>query len=305
MQHILSATQFNKKDIEQILSQATKMEAQCKSGKIKKVLQDKIVACLFFEASTRTRLSFETAALKLGAGVITAENAMENTSTHKGESIEDTTRIVCNYADILVMRHPKEGMPQRAAVVAHKPIINAGDGGNQHPTQGLLDVYTILKEKKRLENLNIAIVGDLLYGRTIHSTLTLLSNFPNNKFYFVSPKALALPQEFKKILSDKKNKIIETETFKDIFKVADMVYMTRVQEERFTNKKEYEKYKSAYILNNQILTQLKSDVTVMHALPRITEISTEIDKDPRAAYFRQAQNGLYIRMALLKMVLDK
>lgn len=303
MKHILSANQFTKKELETILARAEVMEKECKRGKVEKLLQDKIVACIFFEPSTRTRLSFETAALKLGAQVISAENAMENTSTFKGETIEDTTKILCSYADIVIMRHPVSGIPTRAAKVATKPIINAGDGANQHPTQGLLDVYTIKKEKKKLNNLHVAFGGDLLNSRTVRGLLSLLALYKGNTFYFVSPKELSLTKEYLKELKDKGVSFKEVKSLEEVLPKVDVLYMTRVQKERFENINDYKKVKDLFILKTKHLKKLKKDAIIMHPLPKINEIEKEIDKDFRAAYFREAQNGLYIRMALLCYVL--
>ncbi|MFA6520166.1 MAG: aspartate carbamoyltransferase [Candidatus Paceibacterota bacterium] len=304
MQHIISANQFKKNDLENILSLAGVLEQDSKEGKIKKILEDKIVACVFFEPSTRTRLSFETAALKLGAKVISAENAMENSSAHKGESIEDTTRILCSYADVVVIRHPAGGTLEKAVKVATKPLINAGDGTNQHPSQGLLDVYTIKKEKGRLKNLNIGFGGDLLNSRTLKSLVPLLQLYEGNKFYFISPKELELPREFMNALEENKVQFEELRSIEEALPHLDVLYMTRVQKERFADVREYEKVKDLFIFKKEHLKILKPDAIIMHPLPKINEIEIEVDADPRAAYFRQAENGLYVRMALLSYVLE-
>ncbi len=303
MPHIIKAEQFTKNDLENILSLAGVMETNCKDGKIKKVLEDKVVACIFYEPSTRTRLSFETAALKLGAKVISAENAMENSSAHKGETIEDTTKILCSYADAIVIRHPIAGTLEKAAKVSTKPLINAGDGTNQHPSQGLLDVYTIKKEKKRLMNLNIGFGGDLLNSRTLKSLVPFLRMYESNKFYFISPKELELPREYIKELQKNKVQFEELRSLEEALPHLDVLYMTRVQRERFKDISEYEKVKDLFILKKEHLKILKPDAIIMHPLPKINEIEIEVDADPRAAYFRQAENGLYIRMALLQYVL--
>jgi len=299
MKHILSAKQFKKDDLEKILARAAKMEMQCQKNKVSKFLKDKIVACMFFEPSTRTRLSFETSALKLGAGVISAENAMENSSTYKGESIEDTTKILCSYADIVVIRHPVSGTLEKAAKVATKPLINAGDGANEHPTQGLLDLYTIKKELGRLTDLHIGFGGDLLNSRTLRSLMPFLRFYRGNKFYFISPKKLELPREFIKEL--KNNGVIfeELGSLEEKLPVLDVLYMIRVQKERFAKAKDYEKIKNLFILKKEHLKKMKPKAIIMHPLPKINEIEPEIDQDPRAVYFRQAQNGLYVRMAVL------
>jgi aspartate carbamoyltransferase catalytic subunit len=275
------------------------MESEYKDDKIKQLLKDKIVACIFFEPSTRTRLSFETAALKLGAKVISAENAMENCSTHKGESIEDTTKILCTYADVVVIRHPKAGTMEAAAKVATKPLINAGDGANQHPTQGFLDLYTIKKEHGRLTNLNIGFGGDLLNSRTLKSLVPLLRFYEGNKFYFISPKELELPREFTRELKDGGVQFEELRSLEEKLPELDVLYMTRVQKERFADASEYEKVKDLFIFKQEHLKKMKKDAIIMHPLPKINEIEKEVDADSRAAYFRQAENGLYVRMALL------
>ncbi|MFZ2150035.1 MAG: aspartate carbamoyltransferase [Minisyncoccia bacterium] len=303
MKNIISSDQLTKNDLENILSTASLMEESCKEDKVKKVLEDKIVACIFYEPSTRTRLSFETAALKLGAKVISAENAMENSSAHKGESIEDTTKILCSYADVIVIRHPEAGIMNRAVKVTTKSLINAGDGTNQHPSQGLLDMYTIKKEHGRLKNLKIGFGGDLLNSRTLRSLLPLLRLYEGNKFYFISPKELELSREFIKELKESGAEFEEFRSLEEALPHLDVLYMTRVQKERFRDVGEYEKVKDLFILKTEHLKILKPDAIIMHALPKINEIEEGVDQDPRAAYFRQAENGLYARMALLIYVL--
>ncbi len=303
MPNIISASQFNKSEIEKILSRAKAVEESVQNGNVNQLLKNKIIACVFFEPSTRTRLSFETAALKLGAQVISAENAMENSSAHKGETIEDTTKILCSYADVVVIRHPAVGTLEKAAKVATKPLINAGDGNNQHPTQGLLDLYTIKKEHGRLDNLNIGFGGDLLNSRTLKSLVPLLRLYEGNKFYFISPKELQLPREFVKDLKDQGVLLEELRSLEEKLPELDVLYMTRVQKERFTNPIDYEKVKDLFVLKKEHLRNMKKNAIIMHPLPKINEIELEVDSDPRAAYFRQAQNGLYIRMVLLLYVL--
>ncbi len=299
MRHILDTRQFNKKDVEKILSDASRMEELCKSGKKGKQLENKIVASIFFEPSTRTRLSFETAAIKLGASVISVENASSNSSAYKGETIEDTTKMLDCYADLIVMRHPKMGAAEAASKVSTKPIINAGDGANQHPTQGFLDLYTIKKEHKRLNNISIAFVGDVLNSRTLRSLVPLLMLYPDNTLYFVSPKELVLPEEYRKYLHDKKAYFVEMDNLEKIIPKIDVLYMTRVQKERFTNIEDYLKVKDSFLLKTEHLKKIKKDAIIMHPLPRVNEVDPVIDLDSRAAYFRQAQNGLYVRMAIL------
>lgn len=303
MSNIISTNQFKKTEVEKILARSAVMEQEYHDGKIQPRLENKIIACIFFEPSTRTRLSFESAALKLGAKVISAENAGQTSSAYKGETIEDTTRMLCGYADIVVMRHPQTGTAEAAARVANKPIINAGDGANQHPTQGFLDLYTIKKEQGRLDNLTIAFVGDILNSRTLRSLVPLLMLYPNNKFYFISPKELVLAQDYRKYLTDHKVNFKEINNLEEVLPKADILYMTRVQKERFADVADYEKVKDAFILKMKQVKKLKKRASIMHPLPRINEIDSAIDQDPRAAYFRQAQNGLYVRMALLLHVL--
>jgi aspartate carbamoyltransferase catalytic subunit len=299
MPHILNTNQFSKNEVEKILKNAEKMEKECKAGKIKKILENKIVACIFFEPSTRTRLSFETAALKLGAGVISVENAGNSSSAFKGESIEDTTRMLCCYADAIVIRHPNSGTAEAASKVSTKSIINAGDGANQHPSQALLDLYTIKREHGKLDHLSVAFVGDLLNSRPLHSLMPLLMMYPGNKFYFVSPKQLELPKEYINELKKKKVYFEEVRELEKILPKVDVLYMTRVQKERFAKVSDYEKVKNVYILKKEHLKKMKKKAIIMHALPRVNEIESGVDVDLRAAYFRQAQNGLYTRMALL------
>ena len=297
--NIISANQFKKIEIEKILARASTMEEDCKKKKVKQILKDKIIACIFFEPSTRTRLSFEVAALKLGAKIVSAENATENSSTHKGETIEDTTKILCSYVDLVVIRHPKAFTLDKAAKVATVPLINAGDGTNQHPTQGFLDLYTIKKEHGRLTNLNIGFGGDLLNSRTLKSLVPFLRQYNRNKFYFISPKELELPREYIKELKDDGVVFEELRSLEEKLSLLDVLYMTRVQKERFSNAKVYNKVKDLFILKKEYLKNMKKDAIIMHPLPKVNEIDLEIDADSRAVYFRQAQNGLYVRMALL------
>ena len=303
MNHIINANQFKKNEVEKILVRSAEMEWQCKVEKTEKLLKDKIVACIFFEPSTRTRLSFETAALKLGAQVISMENAGVSSSAFKGETIEDTTRMLSSYADVVVVRHPEKGSLEKAAKVSTKPIINAGDGANQHPTQGFLDLYTIKKEHGRLTNLNIGFGGDLLNSRTLKSLVPLLRLYEGNKFYFLSPKELELPRDFIKELKDTGVAFEELRSLEEKLGELDVLYMTRVQKERFANVEDYNKVKDLFIFKKEYLKKLKPGAIIMHPLPKINEIELEVDLDSRAAYFRQAQNGLYVRMALLCHVL--
>ena len=306
MKHIISGKQFaNRNFLEKILKRASVFETADKNNKVPKLLKDKIVACVFFEPSTRTRLSFETAALKLGAQVISVESALASSSAYKGETLEDTTKIINGYADVFVLRHPESGAAERASKVSEIPVINAGDGAKEHPTQALLDLYTIKKEHKKLENLTLVFVGDLLYSRTIHSLLPLLAEYKNNKFIFVSPLQLALPKEYTELLDQKGIKFSHSRDLDSALEVADVVYMTRVQKERFKNIADYNKVKGLFLLKSTHLKVLKKNAIIMHPLPRINEIEHAIDLDSRAAYFRQAKNGLYVRMAVLLESLGK
>ncbi len=304
MKNLLSTNELKKKEAEEILFLASIMEKECGSGQVRELLKDKIIASIFFEPSTRTRLSFETAALKLGGKVISVENALDNSSAYKGETIEDTTRMLDCYADAIVLRHPTSGAAIRAANVSEKPVINAGDGANQHPSQGLLDLYTIKKELGKLENLSVAFVGDLLYSRPLHSLVPLLMNYPGNKFYFISPKELRLAEDFKKTLREKEADFEESQNLEEILPKVDVLYITRVQKERFDNVTDYEKIKDSFLLAVKHLEKLKKEAVIMHALPRVNEIEKAIDADRRAAYFRQAGNGLYVRMAILLWCLE-
>jgi aspartate carbamoyltransferase catalytic subunit len=266
-----------------------------------KLLENHVVASLFFEASTRTRLSFETAIQRLGGKVIGFSEA-SNSSVSKGESLKDTIITVSKYADLIVMRHPIEGSARYASEVSEKPIVNAGDGSNQHPTQCLLDLYSIRKTQGTLENLNLFLVGDLKHGRTVHSLLMAMAEF-NPVFNFVSPINLRMPQEYKDFLDDKGIKYYEHDELNDNIKHADIVYVTRVQKERFSDPMEYEKVKNAYILKNKMLEGTKDNLKILHPLPRVNEIDTDVDTNPKAYYFEQAENGVYTRMALMCYIL--
>ncbi|MCX8014561.1 MAG: aspartate carbamoyltransferase, partial [candidate division WOR-3 bacterium] len=255
---------------------------------------------------TRTRLSFEAAMAKLGGEIISTENAKEFSSAAKGESLEDTIRIVGNYADIIVLRHYESGAAERAAKISSVPIINAGDGPGQHPTQALLDIYTIKKEIGRLDGIAIAMVGDLAYSRTVRSLAYLLTKYRDVKMYFVAPDVVQMRDDIKEYLKQHKVFFAEETNLEKVTSKVDVIYQTRIQKERFGERLEdYEKAKDKYIIDKNILKHMKRNAIIMHPLPRVNEIKTEVDQDPRAAYFRQAQNGLYIRMALIKMILTK
>lgn len=264
----------------------------------RKILDGKIVATLFFEPSTRTRLSFETAANRLGARVIGFTDP-KVTSSSKGETLKDTIKMVSNYADVIVMRHYLEGAAQYASEITNVPIINAGDGANQHPSQTMLDLYSIYKTQGTLENLNIYLVGDLRYGRTVHSLIMAMRHF-NPTFHFIAPKLLAIPPEYKLYCDKYQIRYKEHEDFnEDIIANADILYMTRVQRERFTDIMEYEQVKDVYILRNNMLGKTKENMKILHPLPRVNEISTDVDENPHAYYFEQAHNGLFARQAII------
>ena len=268
----------------------------------REILKGKVVATLFFEPSTRTRLSFETAANRLGARVIGFSDA-KVTSATKGETLKDTILMVSNYADAIVMRHYIEGAAQYASEVAPIPIINAGDGAHQHPSQCMLDLYSIYKTQGTLENLNICLVGDLKYGRTVHSLIMAMRHF-NPTFHFIAPKELAMPNEYKIYCKEHNIKYVEHTAFNEkIINKADILYMTRVQKERFSDLMEYEKVKNVYILKNDMLNNARDNMKILHPLPRVNEIEYEVDTNPHAYYIQQAQNGLYAREAIICDVL--
>ena len=264
----------------------------------------KKLATLFFEPSTRTRLSFEAAMMELGGGVLGFSDA-SSSSTSKGESVSDTIRVVGCYSDIIAMRHPKEGAPLVASMKSSVPIINAGDGGHNHPTQTLTDLLTISCEKNRLNNLVIGLCGDLKFGRTVHSLITAMARYKNVKFILISPEELKVPEYIKEEILEKNNiEYVETNDIEKHMQELDILYMTRVQKERFFNEEDYVRLKDYYILNKNKLEIAKKDLAILHPLPRVNEISTEVDDDPRACYFKQAEYGKYIRMALILKLLE-
>lgn len=298
--HLTSAAQITKADADVLLDTAADMEKILKKGG-SDLLKGRILASLFYEPSTRTRLSFESAMNRLGGQVITADG-LQFSSMYKGETIEDTIMMAAGYSDIITMRHPEVGSADKAAAVSSVPFINAGDGPGQHPTQALLDLYTVQKECKKLDGVHIAMVGDLKFGRTVHSLTQLLTLYKNVTFTFVSPDQLKMPEKVTKILKEHKISYTESESLDDAL-VADVIYMTRVQKERFENAEEYECLKLAFVLTADTLKRRKT--VVMHPLPRVGEISTDVDALPNAAYFRQAANGVPMRMALLAQMLGK
>lgn len=296
---LISITDFTKDEYLKIMDMAKFYEANPNQ----RILKGKVIATLFFEPSTRTRLSFETAVNRLGGRVIGFSDS-SSSSVSKGETLHDTIRMVSNYADMIIMRHPLEGSARYAAEIAKVPVINAGDGANQHPTQTLLDMYSIQKTQGRLDNINLFMVGDLKYGRTVHSLVMAMSQFDNPIFNFVAPPELAMPNEYKTFLSDKGIRYFEHLEFNDIINQADIIYMTRVQKERFIEPLEYEKVKNVYILRNEMLANTKENVRILHPLPRINEIDTDVDSNGKAYYFEQARNGVYIRMAIISHLLN-
>lgn len=294
---LISIHDFSKEEILHILSVAAGME----KNKSQKILDGKVVACLFFEPSTRTRLSFETAANRLGARVIGFSD-IKNTSITKGETLKDTIKMVSNYVDLIVMRHPLEGAARYASEVCDIPVVNAGDGANQHPSQTLLDLYTILETQGRLDNVTINMVGDLKYGRTVHSLLQAMSHF-NPEFIFTAPPELRLPEEYRTFLSGKGIPFTETASLQEYLNGCDILYMTRVQQERFSDPMEYEKVKNVYRLEASMLTEVRDNMKILHPLPRVDEIAVDVDDTKYAYFYKQAENGMYVRMAIISYLL--
>lgn len=295
MHHIIDSQEFDRKSIGEIFSLADTLEHTRDLS-----LTGKIMASLFYEPSTRTRFSFESAMLRLGGSVITTENAKEFSSVSKGETLEDSIRIVNTYVDVIVLRHDEEGASKRASLVSEVPIINAGDGTGQHPTQALLDLYTIQRELGKIDGIHIAFVGDLKHGRTIRSLSYLLGNFTDIVIDFVSPEGLRVGDDIKLYLTEHGVAFHETEDLDAIKEKVDVLYQTRIQKERFTSTEEYQKFKGCYQINREFADSMKTQSIIMHPLPRVDEILPEVDASPHAVYFRQAHYGLLIRMALLK-----
>ena len=291
---LISLEGLDRNDILGLLRQAATFEAKPD----RKILDGKVVATLFFEPSTRTRLSFETAVNRLGGRVIGFSDAA-TTSSSKGETLKDTIMMVSNYADLIIMRHYLEGAAKYASEISPVPIINAGDGANQHPSQTMLDLYSMLKTQGRLDGLEIFLVGDLKYGRTVHSMLTAMRFF-NPTFHFISPEELRMPAEYKEFCRENGIRFTEHSEFNEnIISEADIIYMTRVQRERFTDLMEYERVKDSFILRNDMLAGTKPNLRILHPLPRVNEISQDVDSNPKAYYFQQAKNGLFVREALI------
>ncbi|MDE5995794.1 MAG: aspartate carbamoyltransferase [Eubacterium sp.] len=297
MRHLLDTTDLSVKEIDDLIALA--MDIIENKDKYSDVCHGKKLATLFFEPSTRTRLSFEAAMMELGGNVLGFSEAASS-SAAKGETVGDTIKIVSCYADIIAMRHPLEGAPRVATYKTDVPVINAGDGGHSHPTQTLTDLLTIFREKGRFDNLTIGLCGDLKFGRTVHSLIKAMCRYSNIKFVLISPKELSVPDYIKTdYLEEKGMEYIETEDMEAAMPSLDILYMTRIQRERFFSEDEYLKHKDAFILDVDKLDNAKADLTIMHPLPRVNEITTAVDEDPRAKYFEQALNGKYIRMALI------
>lgn len=301
MRHCLDTTDFTVEEIDELIKLATDIIAN--RQKYAHVCDGKKLATLFFEPSTRTRLSFEAAMMELGGNVIGFSEA-NSSSASKGETVGDTVKVVSCYADIIAMRHPLEGAPRVASFKSDVPIINAGDGGHSHPTQTLTDLLTIYREKGRLSDLTIGLCGDLKFGRTVHSLIKAMCRYKNIRFVLISPKELAVPDYIKTdVLEASGMEYCEVEKMEDVMPQLDILYMTRIQRERFFSEDEYLRHKDAFILDPAKLENAKSDLTIMHPLPRVNEITTEVDGDPRAKYFEQALNGKFIRMALIMTLL--
>ncbi|MCF8309205.1 MAG: aspartate carbamoyltransferase [Bacteroidales bacterium] len=295
--NLISISDYSKEEYLKILDLAEEFEKYPRQD----TLKDYVIASLFFEPSTRTRLSFESAISQLSGQIVGFTDA-SSSSTQKGESLKDTIRTVCNYSDMIVMRHPLDGSSRYAGEIATVPLINAGDGSNQHPTQCMLDLYSIRKTQQSLDNLKIALVGDLKYGRTVHSLVEAMSNF-NTEFHLVSPVELKLPSTVKRFIKNANLNYYQYTELEDVMDVADIVYMTRIQRERFSEPLEYEKVKNSYILTKDLLQGSKDNMRVLHPLPRVNEITEDVDDHPKAYYFQQALNGIYVRQALLTAIL--
>jgi len=302
VRNLIDISDLSIKEIDDLIKVAKDIKKN--PNKYNEKCKNKIIGTLFFEPSTRTRLSFESAMIRLG-GQVLGFSESASSSVSKGESLSDTIRVVGGYCDIIAMRHPKEGAPLVACNSTIVPIINAGDGGHNHPTQTLTDLLTISIEKKKLNNLTIGLCGDLKFGRTVHSLINAMSRYKNIKFVLISPEELKLPEYTKTEILDKNNiPYIETNDIEEYMSELDILYMTRVQKERFFNEADYIRLKDYYILNKEKLVNAKKDLCIMHPLPRVNEISIDVDEDPRACYFKQAEYGVFIRMALILKLLE-
>ena len=295
LRHLRGPVDLDLPLIERLLAAAAEIEENPGAAR----LDGQVLATIFYEPSTRTRFSFESAMLRLGGQVMTAENALKASSVSKGESLEDTIRIISGYADAIVLRHPEVGAADRAAAVADVPIVNAGDGVGQHPTQALLDLYTIRKELGRLENLRVGLVGDLRHGRTVRSLALLLALYPGTDLTLVSPASLAMREDVLTELTARGVRYRQVEELDEVVGELDVLYQTRIQAERFGSPSDYERYRGVYIVDPALMRRLPEDAILMHPLPRVGEIDPSVDADPRAAYFRQARNGVPVRMATL------
>lgn len=301
MQHVLSIKQFtDKKLLRDFFDTAAKFQAMA-PDKYPQPLRHKTVATIFYEPSTRTRLSFETAVQNLGGHIITTENAGEFSSAIKGETLEDTTRVINAIADGMVLRHPEAGAARRAAAVSKIPVINAGDGAGEHPTQALLDMYSIYRAKGGADGLKVALVGDLLYGRTVHSLMPLLALY-DIELYLIAPDELQMPKEYLEPFDQQSIKYTLVGSWNDVIGSVDVLYMTRIQKERFESQAAYDAVKNSFILTPADVKKMKKDAIILHPLPRVNEIDTAIDADPRARYFEQVRNGLFLRMSLLNKI---
>lgn len=305
LEHVYESQQFDLKLLDILFSVTDEMkkDLSAKPRRYSEVLRGQVMASLFYEPSTRTRFSFESAMARLGGTVLTTENAKEFSSAAKGETLYDSTRVMCGYADLIVMRHNEPGSAKRAAEASSVPVLNAGDGSGQHPTQALLDLYTLKDSFPAIDGLSIAMVGDLKYGRTVRSLSYLLTKYENITIYFVSPPVCRMDDDLKNYLTANNVKWEEEDSLEKVLPLVDCVYMTRVQKERFHDLEDYKRAAGKYILDMEKVQLMKKESIIMHPLPRVDEIAKEVDEDPRAQYFEQAENGLYIRMALLFLLL--
>lgn len=301
MRHLIDITDFSVEEITGVLDLADDMIAA--PAKYAESQRGRILATLFFEPSTRTRLSFESAMLSMGGSVLGFSSA-DSSSTSKGETLTDTIRTVSCYSDIIAMRHPKEGAPMAGSLKSYVPIINAGDGGHNHPTQTLTDLMTIRREKGRLDSMVVGLCGDLKFGRTVHSLIGAMSRYEGVRFVLISPPELRVPAYITQSLADRGIPFTEVETMEEVMPELDILYMTRVQRERFFNEADYVRLKDTYILDPEKLTTAKADLSIMHPLPRVNEIAVAVDDDPRAVYFKQVRNGRFVRMALITKLLE-
>ncbi len=302
MRHLIDITDFSIEEIHQVLDLADQM--QSRPGLYRESQRGRILATLFFEPSTRTRLSFESAMLSLGGSVLGFATA-DSSSTAKGESLTDTIRTVSCYCDIIAMRHPKEGAPLAGSFKSEVPIINAGDGGHNHPTQTLTDLMTIRREKGRLDRLTVGLCGDLKFGRTVHSLIGAMSRYEGVRFVMISPPELRVPEYVLSDLTARSIPFEQVEAMESVMGDLDILYMTRVQKERFFNEADYIRLKDTYILDTEKMKKARKDLSVLHPLPRVNEISVRVDSDPRAVYFKQVKNGRYVRMALITRLLEE